>query len=169
MAVNYSLALMSSVPGDKTAPKLYYAKAQSSGEVTIDEIAEDIAYATSMTDGDVLNAIRGLIKQLNKHLAAGKIVRLENFGSFQLQLQSIGAETKKAFKSTNITDVNIQFRPGSSIKAVTRAGDGGLTFQRVATRKEVAQGLDDTTVDTDTETDSGGSTSGGSDSENPLG
>ena len=85
MSVNYSLALMSSKPGDKSALKLYYAKAQANGEVTMDEMAEDIAYATSLTDGDALNTIRALIKQINKNLAAGKIVRLENFGSFQLQ------------------------------------------------------------------------------------
>ena len=40
------------------APKKYYAKAQASGEVTMDEMAEQISYATSLTDGDVLNAIR---------------------------------------------------------------------------------------------------------------
>lgn len=132
MSVNYSLSLMSSKPGDDTAPKLYYAKAQASGEVTMDEMAEDIAYATSLTDGDVLNALRALIKQVNRHLAAGKIVRLENFGCFQLQLCSKGAETPKAFTTANITEATIQFRPGKPIKAATRAGSGGLTFHRVA-------------------------------------
>ena len=47
--VNYSLALMSTKPGDETAPKKYYAKAQASGEVNMDEMAEDISYATSLT------------------------------------------------------------------------------------------------------------------------
>lgn len=131
MSVNYSLALMSSKPGDKTAAKLYYAKAQAAGEVTMDEMAEDIAYATSLTDGDTLNTIRALIRQINKHLAAGKIVRLENFGSFQLQLSSKGAASEKEFTTANITSANIQFRPGKPIKAATRAGDGGLTFKRV--------------------------------------
>ncbi len=134
--VNYSLAHMSTKPGDDTAPKLFYAKAQAAGEVTMDEMAEDIAYSTSLTDGDVLNAIRALIKQVNKHLAAGKIVRLETFGTFQVQLQSTGAETEKKFTSANITGANIQFRPGKPIKAATRAGDGGLSFKRVAKKGE---------------------------------
>lgn len=142
MSVNYSLAHMSSKPGDDAAPKLFYAKAQAAGEVTMDEMAEDIAYSTSLTDGDVLNAIRALIKQVNKHLAAGKIVRLETFGTFQVQLQSNGAETEKKFTSSNITGASIQFRPGKPIKAATRAGDGGLTFKRVAKKGEAAL-LDD--------------------------
>lgn len=161
--VNYSLAHMSTKPGDDTAPKKYYAKAQASGEVTMDEIAEDIAYSTSLTDGDVLNAIRALIKQVNKHLAAGKIVRLETFGTFQIQLQSEGAETEKKFTTSNITGASIQFRPGKPIKAATRAGDGGLTFHRVAKKGEAA--LPD---DPDGNGGSGSGGGGGLD-ENPLG
>ena len=156
--VNYSLALMSSKPGDDSAPKLFYAKAQADGEVTLDEMAEDIAYSTSLTDGDVLNAIRALVKQVNKNLAAGKIVRLENFGSFQLQLQSAGAETEKKFTGANITGASIQFRPGKPIKAATRAGDGGLSFKRVAKKGESP--LPD---------DGGNGGNDGDQGENPLG
>lgn len=164
--VNYSLAHMSSKPGDESAPKLYYAKAQAAGEVTMDEMAEDISYATSLTDGDVLNAIRALIKQVNRHLAAGKIVRLENFGSFQLQLCSTGTDTEKKFTSANITSANIQFRPGKPIKAATRAGDGGLTFKRVAKIGEAPL------PDDGNEGGGGGGNQGGNDgdqNENPLG
>ena len=160
MSVNYSLAHMSSKPGDDAAPKLYYAKAQASGEMTMDEMADEIAYSTSLTDGDVLNAIRALIKQVNKNLAAGKIVRLENFGTFQLQLCSEGSETEKKFTSANITGASVQFRPGKPIKAATRAGDGGLSFKRVAKLGEAPLH------------DDGGNTGGGSDGdqgENPLG
>lgn len=162
--VNYSLALMSSMPGDDNAPKLFYAKAQAAGEVTMDEMAEEISYATSLTDGDVLNAIRALIKQVNKNLAAGKIVRLENFGSFQIQLCSTGADTEKKFTSANITEATVQFRPGKPIKAATRAGDGGLTFKRVVKKGEAPLPDDENT--------GGGNTGGGSDGdqgENPLG
>lgn len=161
--VNYSLAHMSTKPGVENAPKKYYAKAQANGEITMDEIAEDISYATSLTDGDVLNALRALIQQINKNLAAGKIVRLENFGSFQVQLCSEGAETEKKFTSANITDASIQFRPGRPIKAATRAGDGGLTFHRVAKKGEAP--LPDDGGD-----GNGGSGSGGGGvDENPLG
>lgn len=150
---------MSSKPGDDTAPKLYYAKAQAAGEVTMDEMADEIAYSTSLTDGDVLNAIRALIKQVNKNLAAGKIVRLENFGTFQLQLCSEGAETEKKFIPANITGATVQFRPGKPIKAATRAGDGGLTFHRVAKKGEAPL------------PDEGGNGGGndGDENENPLG
>ena len=39
MSVKYSLALMSTKPGDDTAKKMYYAKAKADGVVTMDEMA----------------------------------------------------------------------------------------------------------------------------------
>lgn len=162
MSVNYSLAYMSSEPGNPDAPKKYYAKMQAKDAVSLDQIAEDIAYSTTLTDSDVIAVIRAFIRQMNKHLANGMIVRAENLGSFQLQLQSTGADTVKDFKPSNITGVNIQFRPGKTLRAATRAGDGGLTFVRV--KKKSGDPLPDE-EDTNTE-DPGGGGGGG---EDPLG
>lgn len=136
MSVNYSLALMSTKPGDKEAKKRYYAKAQADGVVTMDDMAEEISYATSLTDGDVLNVVRALIRQMRVQLAAGKIVKMENFGTFQIQLCSEGTETKKEFTASNITAAHIQFRPGKTVKAATRSE--ALSFTRVSGKKEVA-------------------------------
>lgn len=161
MSVNYSLSHMSSEPGNPDAPKKWYAKAQASGEVTLDEMAEDIAYATTLTDADVLAAIRAFIKQLNKHLANGKIVRAENLGSFQLQIQSTGADTEEDFTTANITGVSIQFRPGKTVAGATTRGLGSLTFHRVARLKDA-----DTSAPDDEEQD--GSTPGEEDTDDPL-
>lgn len=136
MSVKYSLALMSSKPGDREAPKKYYAKAQADGVVTMDEMADDIAYATSLTDGDVLNVVRALIRQMKKHLSAGKIVKMEQLGTFQVQVSSAGAEEKKDFSASNITGVSVQFRPGRMVREVV--GTVTLSFSRVAGKKEAA-------------------------------
>lgn len=141
MSVKYSLAYMSSKPGNASAPKMYYAKAQADGVVTMDEMADDIAYATSLTDGDVLNVIRALIRQTRVQLAAGKIVQMENLGSFQIQLSSHGAADQKSFTSANIRRCHIQFRPGKMVAAGTRAE--GLTFERVATLPKKGSGNGD--------------------------
>lgn len=159
MSVNYSLSHMSSEPGNPDAPKKWYAKAQANGEVTLDEMAEDIAYATTLTDADVLAAIRAFIKQLNKHLANGKIVRAENLGSFQLQ--STGADTEEDFTTANITGVSIQFRPGKTVAGATTRGLGSLTFHRVARLKDTATSAPD-------DEEQGGSAPGEEDTDDPL-
>lgn len=136
MSVKYSLALMSTKPGDNTAKKMYYAKAQADGVVTMDEMAEEISYATSLTDGDVLNVIRAVIRQMKKNLSAGKIVKMEQLGTFQVQVSSTGAEEKKDFSTSNISGVNVQFRPGKMVRDVVSTA--ALSFSRVAGKKEVA-------------------------------
>lgn len=155
--INYSLSKMSSEPGNPDATKKFYAKMQASGEVTLDEIAEDISYSTTLTDADVLATIRAFIKQLNRHLAAGKIVRAENLGSFQIQIQSRGADTEQEFTTDNIKGVSIQYRPGKFVASATTRGLGSLTFKRVAKKGET---LPET---------GGGGTDSGEDDDNPIG
>ena len=128
MAINYSIAKMKN-PNDKGAPEKFYAKAQASGTVDINELAEEISYSTTLTDGDVLNVIRALVKQINKHIAKGEIVKLENLGSFQAQISSDGAETEEEFSTSNIRKVSLQFRPGIGLRGQLSLDN--LTFHKV--------------------------------------
>lgn len=132
MAITYSIAAMKDMKSP-LGPKKYYAKAQASGVVDINEMAEEIGYATTLTDGDVLNVIRALINQINKHLRKGAIVKLENLGSFQAQLRSEGAVTEEAFTEANIRGIHIQFRPGLGVRE--KMGLGTLKFKKVPSLK----------------------------------
>ena len=116
MAINYSIAAYKK-PGDMEGTAKYYAKAQASGTVEINELADDIAYSTTLTDGDVLNVIRALIKQINRHIAKGEIVKLENLGTFQAQIRSNGSETSEDFNESYIRQVHLQFRPGLGLQS----------------------------------------------------
>ena len=114
--INYSLSQKRN-PQDPEGPRKFYAKAQASGEVDIDDLAEEIAYATSLTDGDVVNAIRALTKRIVYHLTRGHIVRLESLGDFRASLSSEGAETEEAFDDSMIRSARVVFRPGEQIRS----------------------------------------------------
>lgn len=137
--INYSIAEMKN-PSDKDAAPKYYAKMQASGVVDLDDMAEEISYATTLTDGDVLNVLRALIKQMKKNLMAGKIVRMEKFGTFQFQLCSDGADTEKNFSAANITKVNIQFRPGALVREAQNLKS--LSFKKVP-KKDASKAAED--------------------------
>lgn len=141
--INYSVAGMKN-PSDKKADEKFYAKMQASGVVDLDDMAEEISYATTLTDGDVLNVLRALIKQMKKNLTAGKIVRLEKFGTFQFQICSNGAESEKTFTPSNITKVNIQFRPGALVREAQNLKM--LTFKKVPKKSEKKEESDSPTV-----------------------
>ena len=142
MAITYSIAAMRN-PQQPDEPKKFYAKAQAAGIVEINELADDISYATTLTDGDVLNVIRALVKQINRHIAKGEIVRLENLGTFQAQLCSEGSETEEKFDDSLITRVHLQFRPGVGLR--NQLTKENLKFRKVKRLKdaEAAGGEDD--------------------------
>lgn len=126
--INYSVTGMKN-PNDPDAPMKYYAKMQASGIVELDDLAEEISYATTLTDGDILNVLRALIKQIKLNLKRGKIVKLEKFGTFQFQLCSKGADTERDFTASHITKANIQFRPGALLREVQNLET--LSFKKV--------------------------------------
>lgn len=134
MAINYSIAKMANPLDRESGEYKFYAKAQANGSVGINELAEEIAYATTLTDGDVLNVIRALVKRINMHIGNGQIVKLENLGSFQAQLRSEGAVSEELFKPTMIRKVTLQFRPGIGLKG--QLNKENLTFHKVKSLKE---------------------------------
>lgn len=97
--------------------KKFYALAKSSGEITFKSLSQEIAGgSTTVSDTDVMAVLNELIKTLKKHLSEGKIVRLGDFGSFQISLSSEGAETAEKFSSSMIKSGKIQFRPGEELR-----------------------------------------------------
>lgn len=132
MAINYSIAGLKNPSLMGTGEVKYYAKSQVSGEIGINQLAEEIAYSTTLTDGDVLNAIRALVKRITIHIQEGKIVRLESLGSFQVQLSGEGADSPDLYMPSMIKKVRLQFRPGASIKQVLNPDV--LSFRKVPSK-----------------------------------
>jgi predicted histone-like DNA-binding protein len=101
MPVKYTLSLKGN-PGNPDAPKKYYAQTKSTGDITLKEIGREIAEnSTTVSDTDVLAVLNDLTKALNRHLKAGKIVRFSDFGTFQINIKSEGAETEEKFNQKN--------------------------------------------------------------------
>ena len=132
MPINISVSPRINPREKDEAPK-YYGKGQTSGTITFDTLAEDIAYATTLTDGDVSNVLRALVKQIKKHLADGKIVSLDALGTFQFQISGKGALTEKDYNTSLIEKVRIQYRPGRLVREVQNLTT--LQFKKVAPLK----------------------------------
>ena len=131
MAINYSVYAMRNPQKREEDPK-FYGKVQTSGTADFELLADEIAYATSLTDGDVAAVLRALVKLMKKHLADGKIVKLDGFGSFQFQISSKGAVTEKDYSTSMIRKMNIQFRPGKLVREVQHLTN--LSFKKVASK-----------------------------------
>lgn len=104
-------------PSKPSEPKKWYATAKASGEISFRNLSKEIAEgSTTVSDTDVLAVLNDLTKLLGRHLSAGEIVRFGDFGSFQVSVQSHGAETEEKFHSGLIKRTKINFRPGVDLK-----------------------------------------------------
>jgi len=117
MALKYKLVQKGN-PSDPAAPKKYYANAANAGNVTLRELANEIAEISTVGHADTVAVIESLLQLIPRHVTAGKIVRLGDFGSFGVRLSTEGAETEAAFNAKLIKHLKMYFRPGSEVKKV---------------------------------------------------
>ena len=69
---------------------------------------------------EVLAVLNDLTKVLIRHLSEGKIVKLGDFGNFQITLTSEGAPTAEKFTASLIKGNKIQFRPGADLREMLK-------------------------------------------------
>jgi len=102
-------------PMRREEPEKFYARAQSRAVINEDRLASDIAFAASLTKGDVANVLRVMPRFMKQYLEDGDMVDLGELGKFQYQVMSEGAYTREEFKHYNIKRAKLHFRPGKAL------------------------------------------------------
>lgn len=115
MAINYVLAQRVN-PKDVTAPRKFYAIAKSNGEETVRQLATEISKRNGLSTSDVFAVLESFIDLIPERIADGKIVRLGDFGSFNLTVSSEGSEKAEDFNSSLIKGNSLNFRPGKLVQ-----------------------------------------------------
>lgn len=110
-------------PSDKDAPMRWYPVQYTTKLVDETEVAELIADETTLNPMEAQMAIRQLRKVVQRLLLDGKSVKLGNWGTFNVTLSTEGAETKEALTARNVKTVNINFQPGTELKAAMQRAD----------------------------------------------
>lgn len=103
-------------PSDPQAPKKFYPSIQSSGRLTLRELAEQASDRSTLTAADIMAALESFLAIVPKELAKGNIVELGDFGSFWLKTNTEGADTAEEVRSDQINTVLPRFNPGKQFK-----------------------------------------------------
>ena len=103
-------------PREPKAPKKQYANPVNAGNLTIKELAKEIAGRSSLTRGDIENVLANFLDELPNYLKIGMSVKLGEFGTMRLNLKSEGVEKGKKFDVSKIKGVKIIFTPSSELK-----------------------------------------------------
>ena len=103
-------------PANPEAPKKFYPSIQSSGRMTLRELAERASEMSTLTTTDLMAAIESFLTIVPRELAKGNIVELGEFGSFWLRASSEGTETAEEVRPNQISGVLPRFNPGKEFK-----------------------------------------------------
>jgi predicted histone-like DNA-binding protein len=107
-------------PANHSASMLYYPKVTKTGEVDLEELSEQIAYESSLTQSDCYAVIISLVAAVSKELDAGKIVRLGHLGAFQISVKGTASATPEAVSPKNVKSASVIFRPGKKFQAMLK-------------------------------------------------
>lgn len=135
MSVKYSIAERMN-PRKPSEPKKFYAQSQAAGELTFDELCEDVAERCTVTKADIAASIEGVLISISHSLRKGEIVRFGQFGSFQVNLSSKGADTLKDFSAAMIKGGRIVFRPGKMLTTLTNNLEYAQVPKKVVKKKK---------------------------------
>ncbi|MDR1112433.1 MAG: HU family DNA-binding protein [Bacteroidales bacterium] len=105
-------------PLNPQEPKKWYAATRSTGSTDIKALGKEIAQRSTVSPADTQAVLVALTEVLAEHLSNGQIVRLDDFGSFQISIGSEGAETEAKFNASMIKNRKVAFRPGAEIKSM---------------------------------------------------
>ncbi len=103
-------------PQDRTQKK-WYASPVNEGKISKADLGKEIVGISSLSRGDVSNAIENLIDTMPKYLLMGKSISLGEFGTLRISFSSEGVESPEQFNTNKISRVKVVFTPGVEFKA----------------------------------------------------
>ena len=118
---------------NKEGARKAYAKNQVSEVWTQEKFAKHIADHNGVySRGAVMGFISDMCECLVEQLLNGNKIMLGKFGTFGINLSSVGAESVEKFTSKNIKAVKIQFTPGADFENLIDRAEFNLVASRVA-------------------------------------
>jgi predicted histone-like DNA-binding protein len=105
-------------PGQAGSPKKYYPSIQSTGRVSLRQLAERASDRCTLTTADMMAAIEALLTIIPDELADGNIVELGDFGHFWLRFHAEGVEDPAHVRGDQIWTLIPRFTPGKRFRQI---------------------------------------------------
>lgn len=101
----------------------WYARIAYDGECTMDDLVRLIEKFASLSESDIRGVIVALENVIHDQLLHGRIVRMEQLGTFYPALSSQGAANVLAFNNALIRSAGINYRPGKRLRDALSIAD----------------------------------------------
>lgn len=114
-------------PAKPESQKKYYPSIQSSGRMTLRELAELASDRSTLSTVDIMAAVESFLDIIPEALADGKVVELGDFGNFWLRFTSKGTEKPEDVRGGLILSLIPRFMPGKRFRSTLEAA----TFKKL--------------------------------------
>ena len=116
----------------------YFAVAQITDKVTLDDLARHIAdHRSSFPRGEIQAIVSEVVDCIREHLLEGKKVSLGDLGDFSLKIVSEGVDEPAEFTDRHISDVKAVWSCGSELQNLKTDAE----FRQVPPRKMQREAL----------------------------
>lgn len=150
-------------PQDTKADKKWYITQVTTAMVDETQVAMDLADETTLNPSEAMMAIRQLRKILLRRLLGGESVKLGNWGSFGITLNSEGVEDRKKVSARQIKSINLNFQPDEQFKSdLQKASFAWVDKLAAGTTTDSASSSENSGDSSSSGSDSGSSSSGDS-------
>lgn len=105
----------------------YYPCAVNQGEVNLDDLARIISGRSTISRVDCYGVIMALSEVIGQQLQEGKIIKIDDLGTFSLTLQGIAADSPEPLGKANIKGAKINYKPSKELKRKVKQ----LTYKRI--------------------------------------
>lgn len=95
----------------------YYAQPDKPRIITFEEVVTDIAEMSSLTTGDVRNAIDRLAYYLQRELSEGNTVQLGQIGTFRMRTSSRFVDSLEEVDASILKEPKVEFVVNSHLRA----------------------------------------------------
>ena len=120
----------------KTEVQKSFAVAQYTEVMNIEKFAKHIAnHGCVYSRADISAILYIAVDEMREQLLEGKKIRLGDLGDFSVSLCSKGSDDPNTFTSQNITDVKVNWEPGTDFKTLLADAEFNLVASRAAQAK----------------------------------
>ena len=120
MAIQYEFYRNPNSQG--TNKKRYHARVVPTGNITTDQLANEIQKECSLTVADVKSVLIALADKMAAYLGEGRKIHLEDIGYFQVNLRcKEEVRTTHAVRSENVEFKSVSFRADGDLKKKLQA------------------------------------------------
>ena len=105
----------------------YYASITNRKTIDTYQLAQEISKICTLTPIDTKAVIEALLYVIPQHLSNGDIVKLNDFGSFYLIVNSFGESHPNLINEHSIRNTQVRFNPTKRMQLAL----GQLTFRKV--------------------------------------